>query len=187
MAERFQVKGSTLHTKLAFARAHLGTEVEEAILEFLRDAGIHRVLTGSWYDFAIYERLLEKLAEVGYQGDLERLREVGAFSAENALSTTYRAFARSKDLDRFLELLPQLHTSMHSHGKLTLDERTMTSFVLTVRDMPSYGQGEAYVTEGFFASCARLLGCLGVRSRMKRDGKNVAYRITFASHSRAEA
>ncbi len=187
MAERFQVKGSTLHTKLAFARTHLGSEVEEAMLSLLRDAGIQRILTGSWYDFAIYERLLERLAQIGFQGDLERLREVGAYSAKSALSTTYQAFARTKDLDRFLELLPQLHTSMHSHGTLTLDERTMTSFVLTVRDMPSYDQGEAYVTEGFFAACARLLGCLGVRSRMKRDGSNVAYRITFASHSRAEA
>jgi len=187
MAETVQVKGSTLRTKLEFARTHLGPEVEEALRTLLEEAAIHRVLEASWYDYAIYEHLLEKLAEVAYGGDLARLREVGTFSANHALGTTYQAFAQGKDLDRFLEVLPQLHPRLHSHGRLTLEERTATSFVLAVRDTPRFHRGDAYVTEGFFAACAGLLGCQGVRSSMSRDGEGVCYRITFTHHTRPRA
>jgi len=182
MDDTFRVKGSTIRTKLAFAREHLDPGVEEALSAELADAGVGRVLDGAWYDFSIYERLLKQLATLAYGGRISRLREVGMFSAELALRTTYKAFARSGDLDRFLALLPTFHTRLHDYGRLSIDAQDVGTLTVTLHGVPDDSDADIYVTEGFFTSCAQQLGCQGVRCRTERVGDVVTYRIRYSSH-----
>lgn len=175
MESAFQVKGSSIRTKIAFARTNFGEQAEQALVEALTHAGVAHVLEGAWYDFDTYEAVLMRLAEVGYDGAIERLREVGAFSAEHALSTTYQAFARHQDLERFVALIPQLHKSLYSHGLLEIEGPQDGELRFTLREMPKRSRPDHYVSEGFFLGAVRLLGWPDAESRQspRDDGLEV--------------
>lgn len=158
MADRFQVKGSSIRTKLVFARDRFGAEAEQALVNRLADLGVTRVLEGGWYDFEIYNAVLGELARVGYDGHLDGLREAGAFSATQALSTTYQAFAKHRDLERFLALIPRFHLSLHTHGTLVIDGPKDGILRFTLSDLPQTSRADQRVTEGFYLGAVRLLG-----------------------------
>lgn len=167
MERRFQVKGSSIRTKVAFARARFGERAEQSLIEALGEAGVSRVLEGGWYDFEAYEAVLVRLAEVCYGGKIDRLREVGTFSAEQALSTTYQAFAQHRDLARFLAVIPEFHKRLHSHGDLEIIGPEAGELHFQLRRLPKLSRPDHYVSEGFFLGAVRLLGWPDASSRQQ--------------------
>lgn len=182
MSDDFVIKGSTIRTKLAFLRDQFGPDAETALAQALEQRGYPRILEGSWYPFEIYEIALQHIADQHYPGQPDGLVEVGAFSARQALSTTYEAFARKRDFGGFLTLLPQLHLRLYSGGSLEIEHHPeRQTCTIGLRDMPRYAEVDLSISRGFFAGAARMLGHPDAECRTERVKRGVDFVLTWSA------
>ena len=176
----FRVKGSTIRSKLDFAAERLGPEAVHALSLFLGELVPARILEAEWYPFSSYDRLLHRMAEDYFGGELERLQEIGGFSAQRALSTTYSAYAVRRDFFHFLERISALHERFYSQGELRLVERRDDGCALELGAVPVVSLADVQVARGFYRGAAELLG----RSRVACDyevveGPRVRYQLVW--------
>ncbi|RMH19294.1 MAG: hypothetical protein D6696_11030 [Acidobacteria bacterium] len=182
MTEELQVKGSTIRSKLAFARQRFGEEAEAALEEVIREAGYRHVLEASWYPFELYVDVLTRLAERCFGGRLERLAECGAFSAQRAFTTTYDVYAKHRALRRFLADLPRLHRRFYSAGDIAVDyDGEGTSCTIRMRGLKRYHDADLYVAQGFYLGAARLFRLPQPRCTFSRRLDGVDYVLSWGS------
>lgn len=162
-SEPLQIKGSTLLSKLEFLRERFGEDAAKNAAAHLAAQGVRQPLSGSWYPFELYDGLLRHIAESHYGGDLRRLMEVGVFSADKALHSTYEAYVQ-KELESFLRLLGALHGRFYSAGELTVVDIDPAAghCHLRLHGAPYYTEPDMYVAQGFYIGAARVMGSTGV-------------------------
>jgi len=184
----YQVKGSTIKSKLAFVADRFGAAARDELTEPLRARGLLPILDGSWYPFDLYVEVLRAIADRFYGGDRARLEEIGAYSAEKALTTTYRAFATGKGFFDFLDRLALLHGQFYNLGEMRVERRDAEracDIVLT--GAPTYPQEDVYIASGFYAGAGRYLGFTDVVVEIRREGAGVRFLVRGAGAGGREA
>ena len=178
----FRVKGSTIRSKLDFAAERLGPRAVHSLTLFLSELVPAQILEADWYPFASYDHLLHRMAAEYFEGDLERLQEIGDFSAHRALSTTYSAYAVRRDFFHFLERISALHERFYSLGRLRLVERSDDGCVLQLEEVPVVSLADVQVARGFYRGAAQLLGRSQVVCEFEKvEGPGVCYRLAWES------
>ena len=177
------VKGSTILSKLVFARERFGAEAERDLVGFLEEAGEKHILDGSWYPFDLYHGVLERIADRHYRGDLERLRAVGNDSAHRALTGTYHIYGQM-GLSHFLDRIGALHNRFYSLGDI---EATMHddggSCTIRMFGAPYYREADLQVAAGFYLGAARELELQDARCEFLSVGAEVHFRLTWETAS----
>lgn len=180
MAEEFLIKGSSLRTKLDFVAARFDADAVESLRLFLaRELGNRPILDADWYPFELYDRLLNHLAQAQFGGDISRLREVGQFSAEKALESTYQTYARGRSFEDFLHRLPLFHQRLYTVSRLVVQAFETKGCTVDVVDMPIVSMADVHVSCGFFVGAARLLGYESAQGTAKPKLRRVRYSIRW--------
>lgn len=180
MSSEFKVKGSTLLSKLEFAGERLGEEAKRTLEDYLASSGAAKVLDAEWYPFSLYDGLLRKMAAENYGGNVSRLRDVGSYSAEKALGTTYAAFARQRDFPLFLKRISSLHGRFYSAGRLVVTATGDSFCELEILDSPVISYADVYIAAGFYIGAARLMGLEGATCRFQVGDERVHFRLDWS-------
>ncbi|MCP4896052.1 MAG: hypothetical protein GY906_03675 [bacterium] len=156
----YKVKGSSIRSKFKFVHDRFGADAENELREeFAGRRDLFPLLDSSWYPFSLYNEIICKIAERFYNGKLEALKEVGAFSAEEALTTVYRAYVASKNYVSFLRRIERLHQTLYSAGSMTVTVgRDGTSTLIEQHGAPVYSEADLHVAAGFYVGAGQLLG-----------------------------
>lgn len=180
MADDLQVKGTSIRSKLAYVREHFGEAAERALSDDLAAAGVRQVLDSSWYPFDLFERLLRTIAERHFNGELTRLQEIGRYSAEHALTTTYAFYGHQQDFDPFVRRLPTLHGRFYSRGTLEVEHRPQAaSCAIRLRGAGRYADADLYVAQGFYIGAAARLGLRDPRCPFQRVDDGVDFTLAW--------
>ncbi len=159
MGDDYRVKGSSIRSKFDFVHDRFGEAAERRFRERFRDRQLLPVLDSKMYPFSDYDQVNRAIAEEFYDGDLTRLSEVGAYSAQKVLTGVYRAFAAGKDFPGFLDRAATLHERFYSHGKMKV---TMAdggkACAIELGGAPTYSEADLYIAGGFYSGAAELLG-----------------------------
>jgi len=121
MSDDYRVKGSSIRSKFDFVRDRFGEAAEGQLKERFRERGLLPVLDSVMYPFDDYDALNRAIAAEFFDGDLSRLSEAGAYSAQQVLTGVYRAFAAGKDYPGFLRRAAVLHERFYSHGGMDVE------------------------------------------------------------------
>lgn len=179
--DRLRVKGSSLNSKLRFVRQAFGAEAEKALTAFLARSGVHQVLDGSWYPFELYDALLRLIAEGHYGSDLSRLREVGIYSAESSLKTTYEVYTL-RDFAYFLERLSTLHSRFYSMGELEAEVDVEAGRCrIRLHGAPNYSDPDLHVACGFYIGAARVMDLSEVSCDFRKTDSEVHFVLAWRS------
>lgn len=181
------VKGSTIRSKVLFARERFGVQAEKDLVEYLAAQGVPQVLDGTWYPFDLYDGVLVRLAERCYGGELKRLAEVGSDSAKKALAGTYGVYAQM-NFPYFLTRIGALHKRFYSAGEIvaTADEGG-GSCRIRMFGAPFYKDADLHVANGFYIGAAEVFGLRGVRSKYEHVDDEVNFQISWRSVADAPA
>ena len=181
MTATYQVKGSTIRSKFDFVDQHFGAEARADLEACFASRGLFPILTASWYPYDLYVEVLEELARRHFDGDLARLHEVGAASAQAALSTVYQAFVRDQGFVEFLSGISKLHHLFYNHGHIEVsidpEEKGCT---IRHRNKPRYAAADLHVAAGFYTRAAELHGLDGVRCRFETSGAGADFRLSWS-------
>ncbi|MEM6793860.1 MAG: hypothetical protein AAF725_07740 [Acidobacteriota bacterium] len=180
-ADSYRVKGSSIRSKLVYLSETFGADAERQMREFLEDLGAWPILEASWYRYEIYDGTLVWIARRFLGGEISRLREVGKFSAEKALTTTYEAFRSSGDFARFLEKMPVLHSRYYSHGTLSasLVLPGASRCQILLDGAPKHSEADLTVASGFYIRCAELMGHRQVVCGFRHEGQRVRFELAW--------
>ena len=178
--ETFHIKGSSIRSKLDFAQDRFGEEAVERLQAKLSEqVPVGQVLDSSWYPFSVYDRLLRDLAAEWFDGDLDRLQEVGGYSAKKALTSAYEVYAREKDFHRFLERLALLHDRFYSNSRLWVKSKGENFCEVDIIGVPDGFEAAAQVAAGFYVGAARLMGHSEAQCEFHQEGDRVRYRLEW--------
>ena len=177
----YQVKGSSISSKLAYLLEAAGEAAEGEARLFLKEKDVTTVLEATWYPYQTYDALLVWMAQRHFGGQVDRLEKVGRFSAQKALTTTYSAFSRTGDFARFLEKMPVLHKRYYSHGQLvaSLLLPGATHCEILLDGAPTYGDADLYIAAGFYAGAAELMGLKDVQATFTRERSRVRFKLSW--------
>ncbi len=177
----FRVKGSSISSKFDFVRQTFGPAAERELRESLGgEADYGTILDSSLYSFDLYDRILRSMAERFYDGDLSRLEEVGAYSAEKSLTTIYKAFAAGKDFLGFLSRIGLLHERFYSQGKMDVEVASdRRSARIHLSEAPVYSDADLFVAGGFYCGAGKLLGLDAIRYRLERSEKDAVFHLSW--------
>lgn len=156
-ARTYQVKGSTIRSKLDFVHERFGAEARAALETEFAGRGLLPILVSGWYDYDLYVEILESIAARHFAGDLSQLEVIGGYSAEQSLKTVYAAFVRSTGFAEFLRGISRLHHMFYNAGRLSVevadDRRSCT---IIHRDKPRVAEADLWVASGFYKMAAKL-------------------------------
>lgn len=179
-AREYQVKGSTLRSKLDFVHEIFGSSARSALESQLSDRDLFPILVSAWYDYDLYVELLEAIAANHYGGDLSRLTEVGAYSADQALRSVYAAFVRSTGFVEFLRGISRLHHMFYNSGYLDVDVADdQSACSLIHREKPRFAEADLWVAQGFYCQAAALHGLDQVRCSFETDAPIVRFELSW--------
>ncbi len=180
MSTDYLVKGSTIRSKLDFVETRFGSEAVAALKQRLAGTGIFPLLAASWYPYDHYVEVVEAIADAHYDGDLTRLREVGAESAQTVLSSTYRAFVRKDDFSAFIEGMDRLHHLFYNLGRIDV-ESNETNCTILQRDKPRYADADIHIAAGFYERAAELHGLEDVSCAFERTSEGIDFRLSWSN------
>jgi hypothetical protein len=176
----YKVKGSSIRSKFDFVKERFGAPAEARLREkFKERPELSLLLDTGWYPFSVYEDLNRSIADEFFAGDLTKLQDVGSFSANLALRTTYKAFARGKDFVQFLHGTGTYYQTFYNKGDVRVtvsDDRRAAD--LHFSGAPVYTEADLQVAVGFFLEAGRLLGITSIAGNARRgtDGAHVNLR-----------
>jgi len=174
----YQIKGSSIQSKLDYVREVLGKEQEEEVRDMLRQRGIVLLLQSSWYPAEVYEDLNLFLAEEFFGGNIERLLEVGEFSARRALKSTYKAYLEGGDFARFLQRISSFHERFFSEG--TMEVRPgVGSCEILLSGARRYPQPDVQIARGFYSGAARCFGLENVSCSAAPNADGMRFLLTW--------
>ncbi|MFQ5350144.1 MAG: hypothetical protein ACE5EG_06865 [Thermoanaerobaculia bacterium] len=180
MSADYRVKGSSIRSKFEFVRDRFGEAAARALKERFRQRGILPVLDSKMYPFEDYDVVLRAIAEEFFDGDLSRLAEVGAYSAQQVLTGVYRAFAAGKDFPGFLSRAAVLHERFYSHGGMDVDlEEDGKSCRIVLEGAPTYSESDLYIAGGFYAGAADLLGIKSLDWDLSWDSSGARFQLRW--------
>jgi hypothetical protein len=176
MSHAYQVKGSTINSKLAFVAERFGANARAELEKELADAGAPKFFDSGWYPYAQYCDLLRRIADNQYAGNITRLEEAGEYSAAKALETTYSAFAKRGDFIGFLNHISMLHKMFYSEGRTEVEVMAGgKSCEIRHRDKPEFAEEDLHVALGFYRGSARLHGINKMSGRYFSDALGVTF------------
>ena len=180
-AEEYWVKGSSIKSKLEFVRDRFGGPAEAALKNRFASQGLFLILESEWYPFHLYNDLCIALAENHFGGNLERLLEVGAYSAERTLRSTYEAYLEGGDFIRFLSRISALHGRFYNQGEMNVEVGPEgKSCEIHLRGAPEYSEADTQVAVGFYVGAAQTCGLAGVRHRIERSDDGVDFFLAWS-------
>ncbi len=180
MEPEYQVKGSSIQSKFAFVAERFGPEAESRLREQFLDHDHYPILDALWYPFDFYLAVNQAIVRDFFAGDLTRLREVGQFSAEKALTETYRAYIQSGDFVGFLTNVSRLHKQFYSVGEQRVSVGEDGRYCrIELRGKPYYPEADLYVAEGFYVGAAKLMGLNDVASRFRVDENGATFEMKW--------
>ena len=112
-----RIKGGMVRAHLEFVRQTKGEDAVSEVLKRLPPAvanEIHTALSATWVAFE--SLILLDRAIVAFTGGTVTMRDLGRFSAQQNLSTTYRAFQRA-DIHDFFRRSAALHAQFQDFGQ----------------------------------------------------------------------
>ena len=119
------------------------------------------------------------IADRHFGGDLAALREVGAFSAEESLSTVYEVYS-DYSFPQFLGRIGTLHQRFYDQGELAVDhapgERACR---IRMHGAAPYSEADLHVAAGFYVGAARHMGLRDIRCRFELVGDEVHFRLDW--------
>ncbi len=180
MQRQLNVKGSTLRSKLEFTEERFGSTARQQIEEYLREQGFPTILDANWYPFDLFDGVLQKMADDFFDGDLTKLEEVGAYSAEQALSTTYEPYAARRDFQQFLQRISSLHDRFYDTGQLEITARGDEFCEIELQGLPQVSQADVHVAAGFYVGAARFMGLESARCRFSIGPDRVHFRLDWS-------
>jgi hypothetical protein len=169
MSDVYSVKGSTIRMKFEFVRDRFGPEAEAAMrARFRNRMELEALLDTSWVPFTLYEEINQYIARAHYGGDLTRLREVGAYSADRGLQSIYKIWVSGKAFLDFLRQMTEYNRTLYNAGDLDVSVgEDQTSATLSFRNAPQYSQAELHTSTGFFVGSAKVMGLADVTHEAK--------------------
>ena len=173
-----RVKGGSIRSKLVFVRETFGEGAEKELLSLLEEHGVSVVLEASWYDYALFDRVLKAIADRHFGGNLESLRAVGRFSARYALTTTYQAFLNARDIHGFLRRLARLHGRYYDQGKMLVAQKADNRYEILLLGQSLHSDADMQVAAGFYAGAAEMMSCQAVSCTFR----NLKDRAVFDLH-----
>ncbi|MCH9649169.1 MAG: hypothetical protein K0U98_13095 [Deltaproteobacteria bacterium] len=183
MAEEYRIKGSSIRGKLDYIRESFGEDAEFEVKELLSNLGVVLILESDWYDHRIYENLNQFLAQRFFKGDISKLVDVGIFSANRALSSTYRAYLERGDFVRFLQRLASLHSRFFSHGDMEVltapDEK---SCQIHLSGAPSYPKADMQIAVGFYIGAGHAFGLEKIEHQVQHRFGGVRFLLQWQDH-----
>lgn len=180
MSDDYRVKGSSIRSKFDFVHDRFGEGAERRLKERFREHGLLPVLDSVMYPFEDYDAVLRAIAEEFFDGDLSRLSEVGAYSAQKVLTGVYRAFAAGKDYLGFLRRAAVLHERFYSHGGMDVDlAEDGESCTIVLSGAPTYSESDLHVAGGFYAGAADLLGIQSLDWEMSWDASSARFLLSW--------
>lgn len=179
--DTLEVKGGSIRSKRDFVRVRFGDDAEAALDRYLEDRGHRHILEANWYPFEVFDGVLRYIADNHYGGDLGRLREVGRFSAEAALTGTYDFLMRQRDFSRFMDRISVLHERYYSRGKLIvgLMADAPRHCDMMLEGAPFYTEPDLQVAAGFFTGAAEMMGLANPRCRFEQRTGRVLFRLDW--------
>jgi hypothetical protein len=181
MREEYKVKGIAVRTKLDYVRERHGTAAEAEVKAGLdRYKSLMPLLDSSWYPFALYDDVLRVIATRFFAGHLTGLREVGTHSAQSALTSVYKSFARSGNVAAFFERIGALYSTYYNLGQMqaTFDP-TGAGCTILLSGAPVYSPADLEVSAGFFVGACKLLGKPGARCSFRSAKDSVHYELRW--------
>jgi len=180
MTESFKVKGSVLKTKLAFVKERFGEQAFQATLDRVIGPDFAGpILDSTWYPFSVYDSLILSIAKDFFDGRVNSLREVGAYSAEKALTGVYRAFAYRGTLPDFLQRMTAFHSTLYSAGRAEVDIQDEVCTVALL-GLPTYSSAEAEVNSGYLTAAARKFGHPNASTAYRLRADGAVFTITLS-------
>lgn len=180
MSGDYRVKGSSIRSKFDFVHDRFGEAAERQLKERFRDRGILPVLDSVMYPFEDYDAVNRAIAEEFLDGDLSRLAEVGAYSAQKVLTGVYRAFAAGKDYPGFLRRAAMLHERFYNAGSMAVDlAADGKSCQIVLRGAPTYSEPDLNIAGGFYAGAAELLGIESLDWELSWDSSGATFQLRW--------
>lgn len=183
MEPDYKVKGSTIRSKFKFVRDRFGREAEQKLREDLSDhPDLFPLLDSSWYSFALYDQINRTIAQRFFGGNLEALKEVGAFSAEAALTTVYRAYVANRNYLGFLRRIERLHENLYSEGSMRVkvgDDGTSTEIIQF--GAPMYSDADLHVAAGFYEGAGQLFGHDDISCSFSKRASGARFELRWSS------
>ena len=180
MTESYEVKGSSILSKLEYLRKVHGTEAAEKVEAPLKKKGLMPFLTSSWYPYSIYVGVNEVIANELFGGNLAGLQEVGAYSAEKSLLGTYKMLAQNNDYFGLLGELAILHGRFYNIGTLKVEvAEDRSSCRIMLSGAPAYAEADIQVAAGFYIKAAELTDRPDARIAIERQPDAVAFDVSW--------
>lgn len=177
-SEEFQIKGSSLVSKLEYLREVHGDAAELEAKKRLRDQGVYLLLVSDWYPYHLYTELNEAIVEEYLGGQLQRLQEVGEFSARRALETVYKIYLDQGDIEAFLRRLASLHERFFNIGTMEVRSAEGSCDIL-LTGAPVYPMVDMQVALGFYTGAARRFGIENPRCELTTGARSATYELRW--------
>ena len=155
----YKVKGSSINSKIYFIKEKFSQSNAENLKNQFNDIISFPVLESSWYDYQVYIDILKKIAEMFYDSDIQKLKQVGVFSAKTVLNGVYKSFIQGKDFTKFLKKVSRLHSRFYSKGEMLVeisDNENKCEIIL--KGAPIYSEEDNYIAAGFYTGSAMACG-----------------------------
>ena len=161
-------EGSTVRTRRDFVLRVLGDEGWERVLQNMSEA--HRshwslsVLASAWYPTSAVAALEEAIVHEFGDDPITTCNQLGAFSAEQNLPSTYKSFfPQGRSPAAFFEKLLSLYPSLYDFGKAWIDGTTEIGTEL-VHDFDGHATRTNCLTaRSFFERAGTMAGIAGLR------------------------
>ena len=153
----YKIKGSSIRTKFQFVKERFGDAAENALQDKF-DRSLLPLLDSSWYPFTFNEQVSQAIVHEHFGGDMSKLRDVGAFSAERVLTSVYKFYGTAKGFIEFLRRAELLHETCYSKGGMRVEiGGDLKSCQIHLR-APVFSEADMQVAAGFYTGAAGFFG-----------------------------
>ncbi len=174
----YMVKGSSINSKIEFVKETFSLGDAEKLMQYFNGVISYPVLESSWYDYQIYVDILNKIAEMFYGSDIEKLKQVGIFSAGKVLNTVYKAYVKGGDFVKFLSRISMLHSRFYNMGKMEVKYTDgEKKCIIILKDAPIYSQEDNYIAAGFYMGSAIECGIDTVSCDIETKNNSVEFTL----------
>jgi uncharacterized protein (TIGR02265 family) len=180
-----RVKGTILLARIAFVQGRGGDLAVQRMLAQLPEADRQQLsgitLAMGWYPFELNERLDAAIAREF--GGESVYRKLGADSAERALASTLRNFARGRDPHGLLKHITQIHRMYKDTGYMTYEWAEKSVAVLRMFDCKSFSTADCQTNLGWFEHAVELCGgraAQAIETKCRARGERLCeYRVQW--------
>jgi uncharacterized protein (TIGR02265 family) len=156
-----QAKGGILRAHLDWARQNLGADFTERLRAGLTDASqellSRKVLVSEWIPFQALIEIDQAIAGLLGGDPAECYRALGRYSAQQNLTTLYKAFTR-QDPHAFFKKEALLHGQFLDFGTAVYVHEGPTRCRLELRDYPHPSRVFCLSAQGYYQHAARIQG-----------------------------